>query len=153
MNPDLNVAKQGNDPKGAAERLGLLIDNITEALPHAVVLVAKIINVDAKGWGASPVQKNNTDQYNNLIPEVVQKRAQGKKHVRCVDFSTLPVNDDVYGTRSARKSGIHPTDKGYARMGKMWYDYIQQIPGELIVAPEGELRQENCPPDPSNGTQ
>jgi hypothetical protein len=44
MNPNPAISTEGNDPRGAAERLGGLIDQIIKALPDAVILVAQPIS-------------------------------------------------------------------------------------------------------------
>ena len=151
MNPNTaTIAEQGSNPTGAAERLGELVDYITNELPDAVVLVAKIINANSKGFGAPPDQhqEERTKEYQDLIPGVVQKRAQEGKRVLCVDFSNFPMNDDTYGDvekgPESGHDGIHLSDYGYELMAKWWYDYIHQIPKDWIVAPKGTLNQGSC---------
>ncbi|KAI9170782.1 hypothetical protein HJFPF1_00255 [Paramyrothecium foliicola] len=123
MNPNLGIAKEGNDPRGAAERLGKLIDQIAEACPDATILVAMIIST------CDAAQQSNTAQYQGLVPEVVQiRRAAGKK-VLAVDFTTFPI--------SSLRDCIHPTNQGYRQFGDYWYDFISQIPKDWIKTPVG----------------
>ncbi|KAK1497899.1 hypothetical protein CABS01_10877 [Colletotrichum abscissum] len=124
MNPNLNIAKQGNDPSRAASRLGKLIDQIVDACPDAVVLVAMIIST------CEEAQQVNTAQYQALIPGIVQSRRAIGKHVLAVDFTTFP-------TGSLRDC-IHPTNQGYRDFGDYWYDFISQIPSDWIRQPVGD---------------
>ncbi|KAK1523960.1 uncharacterized protein CCOS01_09047 [Colletotrichum costaricense] len=124
MNPNLNIAKQGNDPSRAASRLGKLIDQIVDACPDAVVLVAMIIST------CEEAQQVNTAQYQALIPGIVQSRRAIGKHVLAIDFTTFP-------TGSLRDC-IHPTNQGYRDFGDYWYDFISQIPSDWIRQPVGD---------------
>ncbi|KAI8316014.1 Multidomain esterase [Colletotrichum sp. SAR11_59] len=96
MNPNLDVALEGNDPKDAAERLGKLIDQVVEACPSAVVLVAMIINTRDEG------QQRNTVPYQGHIPGIVASR-------------------QVAGL--LRVDGVHPTNEGYRHFGDYWILY------------------------------
>ncbi|TIC96910.1 hypothetical protein CH35J_007763 [Colletotrichum higginsianum] len=124
MNPNLNIAKQGNDPSGAANRLGKLIDQIVDACPDAVVLVAMIIST------CDEAQQVNTAQYQALIPGIVKSRRAAGKHVLAVDFTPFPI-------RSLRDC-IHPTNQGYRDFGDYWYDFITQIPSDWIRQSVGD---------------
>lgn len=123
MNPNLDIAKEGNDPKGAAERLGKLIDQIVNACPDATVLVAMIIGCHDE------LQRINIAQFQALIPGVVQSRQDAGKHVLAVDFTTFPMD--------ALRDGIHPSNEGYRLFGDYWYDFIAQIPSDWILSPIG----------------
>ncbi|OHE91508.1 GDSL-like Lipase/Acylhydrolase [Colletotrichum orchidophilum] len=124
MNPNLDIAKEGNDPHAAAGRLGSLIDQIVQNCPDATVLVAKIIGCH------DPVQMSNIAQFDGLIQGIVEARQNTGKHVLAVDFSSFPMN--------ALRDGIHPTNPGYRLFGDYWYDFITQIPSDWIKAPIGD---------------
>lgn len=124
MNPDPSISTEGNDPAGAADRLGNMIDQVLEACPDAVVLVAMIINT------CDPNQEPATQQYQSLIPNVVHQRRSAGKHVLAADFTTFP-------TDLLRDDCIHPTDQGYVEFGDYWYDFVHQIPTDWINAPVG----------------
>ncbi|KAK2749084.1 hypothetical protein CKAH01_06581 [Colletotrichum kahawae] len=64
MNPNLQIAKEGNDPAGAAQRLGDLIDRVMDKCPDATVLVAMIIST------CNEAQQVNTARYQALIPDI-----------------------------------------------------------------------------------
>lgn len=116
--------KEGNEPAGVAERLGRLIDQLVEACPDAVVLVAVIIGT------CDPHKASTTPEYQSLIPAAVQKRRDEGKHVLAVDFSAFP-EDQL-------RDCIHPTNDGYRELGHYWYDFITQIPADWIRPPVGD---------------
>ncbi|UZP45216.1 hypothetical protein NXS19_013028 [Fusarium pseudograminearum] len=129
MNPNHGISKEGNDPKGAADRLGKLIDKMVKTCPDATILVAMIINTcDEK-------QSPATKEFQKLVPGVVRLRHDDGKHVLAVDFTTFKTSD--------LQDCIHPTNDGYRLMGDYWYSFIHQIPNSWIKKPVG--------PDPSGG--
>lgn len=123
MNADHAISSEGNDPKGAADRLGDLIDTVIKACPDAVVLVAIITGT------CDSAQAPRTREFQGLIPGVVKNHSDAGAHIKAVDFSTFKL-DDI-------RDCIHPTNKGYKIMGDYWYDFMQQIPGEWINEPVG----------------
>ncbi|KAF6796365.1 GDSL-like Lipase/Acylhydrolase [Colletotrichum sojae] len=125
MNPNPDISKEGNDPEGAAERLGALIDQMLTTCPDATVLVAQIINT------CDPNQRPGTEEYQKLIPGVVEERVSKGGHVLAVDFAAL-------GDAVLRNDCIHPSDEGYRTMGDYWYDFIAQVPENWIEQPIGE---------------
>ena len=130
MSANASIAKQGDDPQMAVDRLAMLIDNITIAVPDAIMLVAKIIPTNQTGWESSFDQELRTVAYQNLIPGVVAVRAQQGRRILCVDFSNFPMS-------AINPGGVHLTDAGYQLMGRWWYDFIHQIPAEWINTPAG----------------
>lgn len=129
MNPNRGISKEGNDPKGAADRLGKLVDKMIKECPDATILVAMIINTcDEK-------QSPATKEFQKLIPDVVKSRREDGHHVLAVDFTTFKTSD--------LQDCIHPTNSGYKLMGDYWYSFIHQIPTSWIKQPVG--------PDPNSG--
>jgi lysophospholipase L1-like esterase len=125
------IAKDGNDPREAARRLGTLIDKITEECPDAVVLVSIIINTcDSHTMHA---QRERTKQYQKLIPGIVRQRRQKGKHVVAVDFSRW----EEAGHNLLRDC-VHPTDDAYDLMGDWWYSFITQVDEAWIQEPQGD---------------
>jgi lysophospholipase L1-like esterase len=100
-----------NDNLGSAPmRLGTLIDDIVEAAPEALVVVAKIIPLSSGS--------NAVTTYNNAIPDIVEARAGAGKHVIMVDQNMgFPTNELA--------DGVHPNAAGYARMAGVWYEAIK----------------------------
>ncbi|OLN85387.1 putative endoglucanase X 2 [Colletotrichum chlorophyti] len=124
MNSKKEVSTEGNDPAGAAERLGSLIDQMIAACPDATILVAQIIAAyEVHHW---PAMK----EYQKLIPEVVEQRRNASHHVIAVDFASIG-----QGVVQLLDDNIHPSDKGYQVMGDYWYDFITQIPKDWISQP------------------
>lgn len=124
MNPSLNIAKEGNDPQGAADRLGKLLDKIIEACPDATILVGMIINT------CDPTQSPRTKEYQALIPGVVKKRNDDGHHILAADFTSYETDH--------LQDCIHPTNDGYKLFGSYWYDFITQIPKDWIKKPVGD---------------
>lgn len=123
MNSSNAISTEGNDPTAAAERLGLLIDKVTDACPDAVVLVAMIIGT----W--DPAQAHRTQQFDMLVPGVVRQRRHAGRRVLAVDFTSF--------SKKLLRDGVHPTNEGYHVFGDYWYDFVSQIPVEWIQAPVG----------------
>ncbi|TLD05009.1 uncharacterized protein PgNI_09260 [Pyricularia grisea] len=121
MNPNSGISTEGNDPAGAADRLGKLIDQMFKACPDAVVIVAMIVNTCDEN------QSPRTKSYQSLIPGVVSLRRNAGKHVLAADFTSYPL--------SSLQDCIHPTNDGYHLFGDYWYDFITQIPKDWINDP------------------
>lgn len=117
------LSTEGSDPKGAAKRLGNLIDQIIKACPDAVILVAMIIGT------CDPHKVSATPKYQSLIPGIVQERRSNGSHVLAVDFTTFP--------KSQLQDCVHPSFNGYLEFGHYWYDFITQIPSSWIKDPIG----------------
>ncbi|KAL0929864.1 uncharacterized protein CTRU02_215073 [Colletotrichum truncatum] len=123
MNPNPNISKEGNDPRGAADRLGRLIDKMIEACPDATIIVAMIIDT------CNQDQSPRTRQFQQLIPGVVRSRRDDGQHVLAADFTTFQTSN--------LQDCIHPTNDGYKLMGDYWYSFIHQIPKSWIEDPVG----------------
>ncbi|KAM9876861.1 GDSL-like Lipase/Acylhydrolase [Verticillium dahliae] len=115
---------QGNDPTGAANRLGVLIDQMAKACPDAVIIVAIIIS------SCDEERRERESKFQSLIPGVVKERIDTGKHVLVADFTTI-TGDYL------RKDCIHPNNNGYKEMGRYWYDFLTQVPKSWIQAPIG----------------
>ncbi|UZP33692.1 hypothetical protein NXS19_001508 [Fusarium pseudograminearum] len=118
-----SISKEGSEPKGAANRLGHLIDQIISYCPDAVVLVAIPLS-------SCDRFKSKMPEYRAMIPEVVRQRREDGKHVMAVDFSTF----DLKNLRDC----LHPTNEGYKIMGDYWYDFLAQVPEGWIKEPVGD---------------
>jgi hypothetical protein len=68
MNAKPVTSTEGNDPSGVAEPLGSLIDPIIRACPDATILVSMIISTCDRD------QQSRTQQYQTLIPAIIQRR-------------------------------------------------------------------------------
>lgn len=108
----------------APERLGGLIDFITEQNPNAVVVVAKLISNTKEGVGAL------IQQYNEDIPKVVAERARRGKKV--VLTSMQGVTKDMVPDHS------HPDEAGSWIMAKKFHEAVVEAGRRgLIVPAEG----------------
>ena len=81
------MATEGFDPTVAAGRLGDLIDQIQVSLPYSVVLVAQVSGVNGNAERA-----DRTTAYNDLIPGIVQQRADKGFRVATVDMRSIVVS-------------------------------------------------------------
>ncbi|KAF4978055.1 hypothetical protein FZEAL_5520 [Fusarium zealandicum] len=133
------LSREGNDPAGAAERLGKLIDKMVKICPDAVILVAVIIST------CEPAKAPRTPEYQSLIPGVVHERREAGHHVLAADFTTFPLED--------LRDCVHPTNEGYRKFGDYWYDFVTQIPPSWINEPVGDdpKRPEEDRDDDDNG--
>ncbi|ETS01590.1 hypothetical protein M419DRAFT_35989 [Trichoderma reesei RUT C-30] len=75
-------------------------------------------------------QSGRTEQYQAMIPDMVQQRRDRGQRILAVDFTSFPT--------SLLRDCIHPTNEGYKKFGDYWYDFITQIPREWINRPAGE---------------
>jgi hypothetical protein len=102
----------GGNPGGAPDALKKIIDDISMQVPNALIAVSSII----------PLSSGNAQvmTYNATIPGIVQMKAGAGKHVIYVDqYKDFPTSELA--------DGVHPDDdKGYPRMGDVWYAAIKQ---------------------------
>lgn len=104
------ISTKGNDSRGAIERLRNLIDQMWEACPNAVILVAVITNT------CNQDQSSRTDQFQEPIPGIVQSRLDSGKDIVAVNLSTFLTSD--------LRDSIHLTNAGYAMFDNYWYDFV-----------------------------
>jgi lysophospholipase L1-like esterase len=109
INGNIDVAQ-------APARLGRLLDQITNAAPDALLVVAQIVPT------TNPQTNTRVQAYNAAIPGLVQSRVEAGKHVVLVDMFTPFISN----TNFAGLMGdyLHPNDAGYVVMGQAWHDAI-----------------------------
>ncbi len=96
-------------PTGAPERLAALLDELSEAAPDALLVVAQLTPF--------PAQDAQVQTYNAAIPALVEQRANEGKHIVLVDMYTgFP--ESLIG------DGVHPDADGYELMADRWYEAI-----------------------------
>jgi lysophospholipase L1-like esterase len=98
--------------------LGKLIDQIVDADPHLLVIVAQIIPSKSADGVA------NIATYDAGIPAVVAARAAAGKHVIVADIHSFFVADPNWKTDYLPTSDVHPIDAGYDAMGRGWYSVL-----------------------------
>jgi lysophospholipase L1-like esterase len=135
MNSNPLVSREGNDPAKAAQRLGDLVDHVLEACPDAVIIVAVIIG------SCDEEQGPRIEEFQDLIPDVVEQRSAAGHHVLVADFASFPMD----GLRDC----IHPTNDGYRSLGDYWYDAVASVPADWISRPLGPDPER--PPEPESG--
>jgi lysophospholipase L1-like esterase len=124
--PDIILLQIGTNhiyqglPPEVPGQLEDLLDQITDAAPDALLVVAQITPV-----GAS-FPNNGVQQYNAAIPAAVQERVDAGKHLLLVDNFT-PIATDPAGVAALVGDNIHPNETGYAIMAATWYDAIESF--------------------------
>lgn len=107
-----------NDDLGQApNRLGALIDQITDTAPEALVVVSTIppANDDS-------LTQRITD-FNAAIPDVVAQRSDDGQHVAFVDIHAAIALEDDYIAR-LMFDRLHPNGDGYEIIANVWYEAI-----------------------------
>jgi lysophospholipase L1-like esterase len=108
-----NDVISGDNLTEASVQLGNVIDQVVMAAPQALVVVARI----------TPLAGDNNARvmaYNDLLPGVVQAKADAGKPVILVDqFTGFPMEEIA--------DRVHPNQAGYDRMGGVWYAAIENL--------------------------
>lgn len=99
-------------------QLGSLLDQITEGAPDALLVVAQITPLG----GQFP--NNGVDEYNAVIPGLVQERVDAGRHLIVVDQFTRIASTPNF-VAQLLPDNIHPNAAGYALMGETWYAAIE----------------------------
>ncbi|WP_405577571.1 ricin-type beta-trefoil lectin domain protein [Streptomyces sp. NBC_01190] len=95
----------------ATDRLSALIDQITNDVPNATVLVGTVI------ISTSGTEESYRPAFNAKLPGIVQAKQAAGKHVRLVDMSAL-TSADLADT-------LHPNDNGYSKMAGAFNSGVQ----------------------------
>jgi len=122
--PDIILLQIGTNhlyaglPPEVPGQLEDLLDQITDAAPDALLVVAQVTPLG--------VPNNGAQQYNAAIPAMVQERVDAGKHLLMVDNFT-PIATDPAGVAGLVGDNIHPNAAGYAIMAGTWYDAIESF--------------------------
>jgi lysophospholipase L1-like esterase len=117
-----NNLYQGMAPEVPGQ-LATLLDQITEGAPDALVVVTQITPLAEAGAQFS-FPDNGVDEYNALVPGIVQERVDAGKHLILVNMNAAfrAANANVVALLA---DGIHPNATGYDVMAQTWYDAIE----------------------------
>jgi lysophospholipase L1-like esterase len=99
----------GQDPAGAPERLGGLLDHILDMSPDALLVVAKLTPLSCC--------MSTVETYNDAVGDLVAERAAKGKHILVVDMSDTMISSD----------SVHPNEAGYTHMGQVFYAAIADV--------------------------
>lgn len=113
---DLN----GNvDVDRAPARLGNLMDDIIEAAPDTLLVVASVIPM---------INGNNSKvaPYNAAIVGLVEERVAQGSHVMFLDNHAAFTSDPNFQS-SRMGDSLHPNNAGYAVLGRSFYDAISAV--------------------------
>jgi lysophospholipase L1-like esterase len=119
-----NNLYQGMAPEVPGQ-LASLLDQITTDAPEALVVVAQITPL-AEAGAQLTFPANGVDEYNALIPGIVQERVDTGQHLLLVNMNAAfrAANANVAALLA---DGIHPTDTGYGVMAQTWYAAIESL--------------------------
>ncbi|KAJ8127625.1 hypothetical protein O1611_g6011 [Lasiodiplodia mahajangana] len=120
-----NDCNKSIDVDTAPERLGNLIDLILDHSSDAVVLVCQIIP------SKRPDTQIRIKNYNDAIPDIVDKFVEDGKKVYLVDMNSALTQDDL-------ADDLHPNDQGYAKMADTYYDAINAVDEKGWITEPGE---------------
>ncbi len=106
-------------------QLAALLDQITDGAPDALVVVAQITPL-AEAGAQLNFPDNGVDEYNALVPGIVQERVDAGKHLALVNMNAAfrAANANVVALLA---DGIHPNDTGYGIMAQTWYAAIESV--------------------------
>lgn len=112
-----NDINKNQDPANAPGRLSSLIDQINAACSDAVVIVAQI----------TPIANSTADArartFNAALPNITNQKVSAGKHVLLVDMHSALLTSDL-------SDGLHPNDRGYAKMANVWLGGLQKAAGK-----------------------
>lgn len=109
-----NDLRQGYSPEVVLTRLNILIDQITNTVPYAILIVAQITPQVDTTINARVIT------YNAAIPRLVDLKTKQGKHIEYVDmYDAVPLHDV--------SDHIHPNNAGYALMAQVWYKALIPI--------------------------
>lgn len=127
---------------GITDRLENLINYISDnTRDDTVIFVSTIPHIDAIEvydwcWAYGDVKFSNTpedfnviinnyvDSYNKSIPVLVDKLQDEEKNVEFADIYSF-FEEKGLTTDEYLEDGVHPNEKGYKRIGLMWYANIK----------------------------
>jgi lysophospholipase L1-like esterase len=102
------------DVGAAAQRMRLLLTEMTDRAPSAKVIVSTI--PPQQGSGAS-----NAVAYNDLLPDIVGDLAGAGRAVTLVDSYAVLSSSDLADT-------LHLTEAGYAKVAGVWAAALTELP-------------------------
>ncbi|KAH8586344.1 hypothetical protein B0O99DRAFT_702959 [Bisporella sp. PMI_857] len=122
-----NDMSRNIDPPGAAARMGALVDKILAVVPETLILVT----------GLMPMSNNMANDlsvniYNPGLRAMVNEKSEEGKNVWFVDMN------DGYITLSDLADGLHPSDGGFLKMARLYYDALVNL-GDYIKPPQRVL--------------
>jgi hypothetical protein len=106
-----------NDPPNAPNRLGELLDLITDTDPELLLVVAQIVPTNEAPTNVG------VEAFNAEIPAVVASRQSNGKHVTLVDMYGAFTENPNFATEYMDDK-YHPNDTGYAKMAEVWHQRI-----------------------------
>ncbi|WP_113699333.1 trypsin-like serine protease [Nonomuraea lactucae] len=118
------------NPETAPGRIADLIDQITNAVPDATVLVATLVparNADTQ---------TRIEAFNGALAQIVRQRRSAGKQVMLVDMGEVTLKDVP--------DGLHPNDTGYTKMADAFYRGIRRANAAGWIKDPGDPGDGTC---------
>lgn len=115
-----NDMAQNYSVSTAHVRLATFIDQIFSSVHGVSIVVSTLLP------NANPYIEANARIYNANLPGVVSQRAAKGKKITLVDMHA-----NWFSTADLRADGTHPTDFGYLKMAKVFYNGIAALQGQI----------------------
>lgn len=119
-----NDMAQDYEVSTAHLRLATLIDRIFEVVPSTAIIVSTLLP------NANAATEANVLVFNKNLVDVVAQRATSGKKIALVDMSS-----GWFSLADLEADGTHPTDTGYLKMAKVFYNGIVGL-GAQISSPQ-----------------
>ncbi len=148
-NPDIILLIIGTNDMTANRDLGACSDDLHALLDYmlenmnqdGMIFLASIPEFTA--YGGSPQRVGN---YNNTVKKVAEDYAGSGKHVTFADIHGCLTTSDLSG------DNLHPSGKGYEKMGKFWAETISDYLAGSTTTPD-QPDQPTQPDQPDQPTQ
>jgi hypothetical protein len=112
--------QSATDIANAPARLGALLDLITSSVPGVTIVVAKLLPNE------NNVTNSNIQQFNANLPCVVSQRVAAGAKITLVDMAS-----NWFSTADLGTDQTHPTEFGYLKMAKVFFDGYQCLQGGI----------------------
>ncbi|MFF8958511.1 GDSL-type esterase/lipase family protein [Streptomyces sp. NPDC014894] len=130
-----NDMNRNHEVATAPQRLGRLVDQIYDASPATVVVLASLVPA------ADPVVQARVNAYNRAIPGIVADRAARGYRIAQVSMGELSVTD--------LNDNLHPNNSGYAKMARSFQGGIVTASQRNWIVPEVTVKP--APPEAGQG--
>jgi lysophospholipase L1-like esterase len=123
--------------ESAPDHLSALIDQISDRLPNARLVVASITLMKMDEWSRRALV------YNAAIPDMVRLKASEGRNVSFVNMNGALDAGDI-------SDSVHPTAAGYDKMANAWYGalipLLNNAPPKVSVTSPADNSSFNAPP-------
>jgi lysophospholipase L1-like esterase len=117
-----NDAIQNYDFPNVIHRLENLVSEVEAAAPHAQVFISTTIP------NSVPEIETRVEEYNQQLTQWTELKMKLDPNIHFVDMYTQAgLHAGGNGAPSDLIDGVHPTPDGYAAMGRVWFQALEQV--------------------------